>query len=89
MLDAVEADMKGTSELLKDEECKGGTNTTSSAGEKDMVHDVGLKEDRVDGPLDRGVLPPPGKELGIQGLLDAFVDSKEEKHDGFEGKIAL
>ena len=75
--------MKGTTELVNDKDFKEDTNA-SSPGEKDMVHDVGVK----DGPVDLGVLPPR-KELGIQGLLNAFVDSKEEKEDGSEGRLAL
>jgi len=89
MLDAVEADMQDASQLVKDQERKQDTNG-ASIGEinKDVANDVGLKEDAGDGPLDLGDLPPR-KELGIQGLLDAFVESKEEEFVDSEGRIVL
>eukprot|EP00890_Picochlorum_soloecismus_P003712 jgi/Picsp_1/4341/NSC_01847-R2_---NA--- len=87
MLDAVEADMKDKSHILKDQKCKEEVNGSFvEKKEKDIVNEVGLREDSADGPLDLGVLPPR-QELGIQGLLDAFVDSKEEECGGSEGSM--
>eukprot|EP00890_Picochlorum_soloecismus_P003711 jgi/Picsp_1/4340/NSC_01847-R1_---NA--- len=89
MLDAVEADMKDKSHILKDQKCKEEVNGSFvEKKEKDIVNEVGLREDSADGPLDLGVLPPR-QELGIQGLLDAFVDSKEEECGGSEGRIVF